>query len=426
MSGIKKALALVLALIMMIAIGAVSASAVDISKDDSVAADEPLNITLHVMQDGLAQPYVYLWNSLPTNSAMSQAYPGEKMNLTGEWFTYTVRDVTKVNVLITDADGKQYCRETKITSASADWYFFRGRWTKYDPTQVDPAESLDPREDTLYFVMTTRFYDGDSGNNVHCWDDHVANNPDSDPAWRGDFKGLADKLDYIKALGFNAIWVTPVVTNASGYDYHGYHAMDFSTVDARYESDDFTFDDLILAVHQKGMKIYQDVVFQHTGNFGESHFSPLFTKDTTKDLGNLEECMVPTDYLLNTYGLTSPEQYWAQQPGIQYQQRLNLMKNVTYPGNLGNGTTGIPEAKDYEMTKMSTSEIYNPNNYYHSGYFQTGLRSSRRSRATVLTSTPRTPLLPSTSPTPTANISPAESTASALTPFATFRALFLT
>ncbi len=370
MSGIKKALALVLALIMMIAIGAVSASAVDISKDDSVAADEPLNITLHVMQDGLAQPYVYLWNSLPTNSAMSQAYPGEKMNLTGEWFTYTVRDVTKVNVLITDADGKQYCRETKITSASADWYFFRGRWTKYDPTQVDPAESLDPREDTLYFVMTTRFYDGDSGNNVHCWDDHVANNPDSDPAWRGDFKGLADKLDYIKALGFNAIWVTPVVTNASGYDYHGYHAMDFSTVDARYESDDFTFDDLILAVHQKGMKIYQDVVFQHTGNFGESHFSPLFTKDTTKDLGNLEECMVPTDYLLNTYGLTSPEQYWAQQPGIQYQQRLNLMKNVTYPGNLGNGTTGIPEAKDYEMTKMSTSEIYNPNNYYHSGYFQ--------------------------------------------------------
>ena len=370
MSGIKKALALVLALIMMIAIGAVSASAVDISKDDSVAADEPLNITLHVMQDGLAQPYVYLWNSLPTNSAMSQAYPSEKMNLTGEWFTYTVRDVTKVNVLITDADGKQYCRETKITSASADWYFFRGRWTKYDPTQVDPAESLDPREDTLYFVMTTRFYDGDSGNNVHCWDDHVANNPDSDPAWRGDFKGLADKLDYIKALGFNAIWVTPVVTNASGYDYHGYHAMDFSTVDARYESDDFDFDDLILAVHQKGMKIYQDVVFQHTGNFGENHFCPLFTKDTTKDLGNLEECMVPTDYLLNTYGLTSPEQYWAQQPGIQYQQRLNLMKNVTYPGNLGNGTTGIPEAKDYEMTKMSTSEIYNPNNYYHSGYFQ--------------------------------------------------------
>ena len=148
MSGIKKALALVLAL-MMITVGVVTASAVDISKDDSVAADEPVAITLHVMQDGLAQPYVYLWNSLPTNSAMSEAYPGERMNLTGEWFTYTVRDVTKVNVLITDADGKQYSREAKITSASADWYFLNGKWTKYDPTKIDPTESLDPREDTL-------------------------------------------------------------------------------------------------------------------------------------------------------------------------------------------------------------------------------------------------------------------------------------
>ena len=108
--------------------------------------------------------------------------------------------------------------------------------------------------------MTTRFYNGDTGNDVHCWDDSNANNPDSDPAWRGDFKGLADKLDYIKALGFNAIWVTSVVTNASGYDYHGYHAMDFGTVDYRYESDDFDYQDLIHAVHQKGMKIYQDMM----------------------------------------------------------------------------------------------------------------------------------------------------------------------
>lgn len=370
MTRIKKALAIILALVMLTTVGAIAGSAAEVKTDEAVAADPVTNIVIHVRQDGLSQPYLYLWNSLPTNSAMSQSYPGEKMVSSGDWFNYTVRNISKVNVLVTDAQGNQYSKEQKITSASTDWYFSNGRWSKYNPDELDPTESLDPREDTLYFVMTTRFYDGDTGNNVHCWDDSVANNPDSDPAWRGDFKGLADKLDYIKALGFNAIWVTPVVTNASGYDYHGYHAMDFATVDARYESDDFDFDDLIRAVHEKGMKIYQDVVLQHTGNFGESHFCPLFTKDTTKNLGNLEECMVPTDYLLNTYGLTSPEQYWAQPGGTQYQQRLNLMKNVTYPGNVGNGTTGLPEAKDYEMTKMSTSEIYNPNNYYHSGYFQ--------------------------------------------------------
>lgn len=48
-----------------------------------------------------------------------------------------------------------------------------------------------------------------------------------DPHWRGDFKGLIEKLDYIKDLGFTAIWVTPPVENRSGLDYHGYHAYDF-------------------------------------------------------------------------------------------------------------------------------------------------------------------------------------------------------
>lgn len=67
----------------------------------------------------------------------------------------------------------------------------------------------------------------------------------------GDFKGLGEKLDYIKALGFSAIWVTPVVTNGSGYDYHGYHAMDLSTVDARYESSDYTYEDLIHDAHTR-------------------------------------------------------------------------------------------------------------------------------------------------------------------------------
>ena len=372
MSGKKKTLALFLALLMTIAAGVCSASAAEVVKEADVSAD-PTRIIVHVRQDGLAQPYIYLWNSLPTNSAMSRSYPGEKMTASGEWFDYTVENVTKVNVLITDASGKQYSGEKKLTTTentTTEWWFSNKRWSKYCPDEVNPIESFDPREDTLYFVMTTRFYDGDTGNNVHCWDDHVANNPDSDPAWRGDFKGLAEKLDYIKALGFNSIWVTPIVTNASGYDYHGYHAMDFSTVDARYESDDFDFDDLVRAVHEKDMKIYQDVVWNHTGNFGESHFCPLFTKDTTKDLGNLEECMIPTDYLLNTYGLDSAEAYWAQPGGTQYNQRLNLMKNVTYPGDVGNSTGPQPAEKDFEDVKISSSDVYNPHNYFHTGYFQ--------------------------------------------------------
>lgn len=372
MTGIKKLCALVLAVMMVVTVGVISVNAAQSSDSDAVAADTTnTGITIHVrMKDG-TQPYVYLWNSLPTNSAMSKSYPGEKMTKGDKWYNYHVADVTKVNAIITDADGKQYSTEKKLESgASSDWYFENGKWSKYNPDEPDPIGSVDMREETIYFVMTTRFYDGDTGNDVHCWDDGTAGNGDDDPAWRGDFKGLGEKLDYIKALGFSAIWVTPVVTNGSGYDYHGYHAMDLSTVDARYESSDYTYEDLIHDAHQKGMKIIQDVVLQHTGNFGEAHFCDLFTKDTTKDLGNLQESLIPTQYLLDTYGLKSPEEYWAQKPGVQYQQRLNLMKNVTYSGDNGNSTGAQPAAKDFSMDKISQSDTYNPNNYYHTGYFQ--------------------------------------------------------
>lgn len=372
MTGIKKLCALVLAVMMVVTVGVISVNAAQSSDSDAVAADTTnTGITIHArMKDG-TQPYVYLWNSLPTNSAMSKSYPGEKMTKGDKWYNYHVADVTKVNAIITDADGKQYSTEKKLESgASSDWYFENGKWSKYNPDEPDPIGSVDMREETIYFVMTTRFYDGDTGNDVHCWDDGTAGNGDDDPAWRGDFKGLGEKLDYIKALGFSAIWVTPVVTNASGYDYHGYHAMDLSTVDARYESSDYTYEDLIHDAHQKGMKIIQDVVLQHTGNFGESHFCDLFTKDTTKDLGNLQESLIPTQYLLDTYGLKSPEEYWAQKPGVQYQQRLNLMKNVTYSGDNGNSTGPQPAEQDFSMDKISQSDTYNPNNYYHTGYFQ--------------------------------------------------------
>ena len=112
-------------------------------------------------------------------------------------------------------------------------------------------------------------------NNTHCWD---GNNPDSDPAWRGDFKGLIEKMDYIKALGFTSIWITPVVENCSGYDYHGYHALNFQKVDPRYLSSDVSFQDVINEAHKKDLKIILDVVFNHTGNFGESNLSLCLKK----------------------------------------------------------------------------------------------------------------------------------------------------
>lgn len=181
----------------------------------------------------------------------------------------------------------------------------------------------DFRDEQIYFVMTTRFYNGDPSNDTQCWD--AQNYNVGDPAWRGDFKGLIEKLDYIKALGFTAVWITPIVTNGSGYDYHGYHALNFSEVDKRYESEDVKFQDLIDAAHARGMKIILDIVLNHTGNFGEENLCKLFTRDWTADQSQIDECMVP---YTQKDGGKLPDNYLSLAGGFQYQARLAQMKNT--------------------------------------------------------------------------------------------------
>ncbi|MCX0247642.1 carbohydrate binding domain-containing protein [Streptomyces drozdowiczii] len=127
----------------------------------------------------------------------------------------------------------------------------------------------DPRKDPIYFVLTARFDDGDTSNNRGGSQDVKSGNAaNNDPMFRGDFKGLVNKLDYIKGLGFSAIWITPVVLNRSDYDYHGYHGYDFYKVDPRLESAGASYQDLINAAHAKGIKIYQDVVYNHSSRWG--------------------------------------------------------------------------------------------------------------------------------------------------------------
>ena len=193
---------------------------------------------------------------------------------------------------------------------------------------VFTSNRTDFRDESIYFMITTRFYDGDPSNNVLCWDNQEAQKSTKDPCWRGDFQGVIDKLDYIKALGFTAIWITPVVQNASGYDYHGYHASDFSKVDCRYQSGDgkksgdVMFQELIDKAHKKGIKIILDIVLNHSGNFGEEKLCKEFDRDTRlRNQADINACMIPNP---ETLGCDYP----SLLPAAQYQRRLALMKNT--------------------------------------------------------------------------------------------------
>ncbi|TFH80229.1 alpha-amylase family glycosyl hydrolase [Segatella hominis] len=193
-------------------------------------------------------------------------------------------------------------------------------------TDVFTSNRTDFRDESIYFMITTRFYDGDPKNNVLCWDNQAAQIETKDPCWRGDFQGVIDKLDYIKALGFTAIWITPVVQNASGYDYHGYHAMDFQHVDCRYQSSDgksgdVMFQELIDKAHAKGIKIILDIVLNHTGNFGEEKLCKLFDRNTQlRNQAYIDACMTPTETLGSDYLTILPKD--------QYHRRLTMMKNM--------------------------------------------------------------------------------------------------
>lgn len=152
---------------------------------------------------------------------------------------------------------------------------------------------VDFRSESIYFLMTTRFFDGDTTNSAPTeWCSYIpgVNNPNitdpKDVTWRGDFKGLVQQLDYIKGMGFTAIWITPVVQNRGPLDYHGYHAWDFAKVDPRLESTGVTFKDLCDAVHAKGMKIILDIVTNHAGRFGIKSLAELkYNTDPTKPWG---------------------------------------------------------------------------------------------------------------------------------------------
>ncbi|MBQ6413138.1 MAG: starch-binding protein [Ruminococcus sp.] len=369
MKILSRVLALLMCLALIISAAVISAQAADeeiadtgadvdieaLAADVDAAQTGADSIIIHV-ENTEKVPYIYYWNALPTNKECT--YPGVKMSKdatqTGStWYTYTFTNTSKINFLLTDGTQDLSGQISKeLTRTTGEWWYRNGRFSKKNPYEADDYTAVDMRQDTIYFVITTRFYDGDTGNNVHCWDDKQANNPDSDPAWRGDFKGLADKLDYIKALGFSAVWITPVVENASGYDYHGYHALDFSKVDPRYESDDFTYEDLIAAAHEKGMKIVQDVVWNHTSNFGEAHLAPLFSKNYDADLADIEACMVPSKELLDYNNVKTAQEYYNLKPQQQYDSRLQLMKQ----------TQGFTDMVSYD-------KVSNPNNYYHNGYF---------------------------------------------------------
>ncbi len=240
------------------------------------------DLSVHFQQphDWADTVYIHYWDTRPL--AQTSTWPGILMQAEeDDWFVHHFEGIEAASLIFNDGHGHQsadlYRDRPGWLSADGQWHDHAADAASRVPAALPraiparPPGEPDFREETIYFLITTRFYDGDPGNNFFCRDriklNPVTGQPE-DPHWRGDFKGLIERLDYLCDLGFTAIWITPPVENRSGLDYHGYHAYDWTRIDPRLESPGATYKDLIDAAHAKGLKIIQDVVINHSCQYG--------------------------------------------------------------------------------------------------------------------------------------------------------------
>ena len=117
----------------------------------------------------------------------------------------------------------------------------------------------------------------------HIW---VKSFADSDDDGCGDFKGIEQKLDYIKnEVGCDAIWLSPIfacnyVSKKVGVNMHGYDTINYYAINECFGKEEDLIS-LINAVHQKGMKIIFDFVPNHTSD-GHPWFLSSQDKDSDK------------------------------------------------------------------------------------------------------------------------------------------------
>nr|WP_095933864.1 pullulanase-type alpha-1,6-glucosidase [Streptomyces sp. Tue6028] len=135
----------------------------------------------------------------------------------------------------------------------------------------------DATREQFYFVLPDRFANGDTGNDKGGLTGSrlsTGYDPTDKGFYQGgDLKGLTRKLDYIKGLGTTAIWMAPIFKNqpvqGTGKDasagYHGYWITDFTQVDPHFGTNK-DLETLISKAHAKGMKVFFDVITNHTAD----------------------------------------------------------------------------------------------------------------------------------------------------------------
>ncbi|GGR56779.1 hypothetical protein GCM10010236_06070 [Streptomyces eurythermus] len=133
----------------------------------------------------------------------------------------------------------------------------------------------DMTREQFYFLLPDRFADGSAANDRGglTGDRTTTGYDPTDKGFYqgGDLKGLISKLDYVKGLGTTAIWLAPIFKNkpvqgnGESAGYHGYWITDFTRADPHFGTN-ADLAELIRKAHAKGMKVFFDVITNHTAD----------------------------------------------------------------------------------------------------------------------------------------------------------------
>lgn len=196
------------------------------------------------------------------------------MEVTISCLNTTTTGVKTIPVTVKDVYGNVYTTEVNVTVTD----------------RVKTDGDFDWDEAVVYFAVTDRFFDGDTSNNdAYGVGDYNTGDKGGSSYHGGDFAGLNEKLDYLKDLGVNTIWITPIVenitedqhdakTDTATYGYHGYWASDFTEINKHLGTKE-EFAALLDAAHSRGMKLMVDVVLNHAGYGTEDYFNNILTDE---------------------------------------------------------------------------------------------------------------------------------------------------
>ncbi len=167
---------------------------------------------------------------------------------------------------------------------------------------------------------------------------------DSDNNGIGDFRGMTEKLDYIRDLGVDCIWLLPFYPSPFRDD--GYDISDFVSIHPDYGTVD-DFKALIDAAHERDLKVIADMVVNHTSDqhvwFQEARKSPdsvyrdyyVWSDDPTK-YADARIIFIDTEVSNWTYDPEAGQYFWhrffSNQPDLNYEnpavqeEMLNILR----------------------------------------------------------------------------------------------------